>query len=873
MKKFLSGMTMIAVFSLLSVSAAADGAAYGREGSPVTYADGGIHTAFAEFTPKYTGNAAVAFAAYDSQGLLDGVTWEKMSVTQGEKRQCVTSVTVPKNGSAQVMVLNPTTLEPLIKTKKLNAQAAAEPNAATLTIGEKTYYGTINRENKTIVFDVPTRKRMDQKLEDMAVSPSILAAQITQLTPTFNFASEGVTYNADARDFTNPQTYTFTDAAGESVSYSVAVRESILQRSHQFAEGSDALIDPTSAVGGSNKARHGAPQTDGTKNGSGIWYLDGFAYSTDAEGAYVTPYVKAETSGGYLSFVTDEELSSRVLKVIKDKEGDFALYSAGGSGEYQNITAARTDLKFKAEALEGGTLKISFGKNLFYLTLEAIDKEYVRVAVNGSDDACQIIRLGQWYDLTFINTSHDGGVARGEFYINGSFLGNFEMQEEYCFSLREHIRFAFDKKAKGSIALDSWRVTYSTEDLSAEIEKAFAAHVDQYDASVLEWIGSMYDKDTGGFYYSVSARDTEGYLPDLESTKQIMQMIEGLDYGSDDITAPNTLYTEDMQNRVVQWTQGLQSDEDGYFYHPQWKGISNPSRLGRDTTNALSILGRFGAKPLHKTATERLKEQLSEQKAARTVRASATVPEYPACLENATDYLAWLNSFDWEENPYAAGQNVCSIAEQIKAAGYGEITVTYLLSKQNSGNGVWGKDNLYEEDPVRAAGAVMKISNTLRDLGATTYPYADKAMQTIVPWILNDDEVQDATYLFNIWQSLANIKRCMGYDIPKQWTETVYRKLPEMIAKTSAKNAVFKESDGAYSYYKGKTASSMFGCSVTPTPAKAESDANATVMCTVFLTEKMRDVCGLTDSYEFFGREEFEKLKTTLQSADSVVKK
>lgn len=871
MKKFLSGMVMIAVFSLPCI-AAADGASYGREGSPVAYADVGTNTAFAEFTPQYTGNAAVAFAAYDSQGLLDGVTWEQVPVTQGEKRQCVTSVSVPKNGSAQVMVLNPTTLEPLLKTKKLNAQAAAEPNAAVLTIGETTYYGTINRENKTIVFDVPTRKRMDQKLENMAVSPSVLAAQITRLTPTFTFAAEGVTYNADARDFTNPQTYTFTDAAGESVSYSVAVRESILQRSHQFAEGSNVLINPTTKVGGSTKTRHGAPQTDGTKSGSGIWYLDGFAYSQN-NGAYVTPYVRDETSSGYLTFATDEGLSSRVLKVIKDKEGDFALYSAGGSGEYQNISAARSDLKFKTDSLTGGALKISFGKNLFSLTLEAIDTEYVKVTVSGSDDACQIIRLGQWYDLTFINTSHDGGVARGEFYINGSFLGNFEMQEKYCFSLREHIRFAFDQKAKGSIALDSWRVTYSTEDLSAEIEKAFAAHVDQYDASVLEWIGSMYDKDTGGFYYSASARDTEGYQPDLESTKQIMQMIEGLDCGSDDITAPNTLYTEEMRNRVVQWTQGLQSEEDGYFYHPQWEGIINPSRLGRDTVNALSILGRFDAKPLYKTATERLKEQLSEQKAARTVRAAATVPEYPTCLESESSYLAWLNSFDWEENPYAAGQNVCSVAEQIKAAGYGEITVTYLLSKQNSNNGVWGKDNLYEENPVRAAGAVMKISCALRDLGSTTYPYADKAIQTIVPWILNDDEAQDATYLFNIWKSLSNIKRCLGYDIPKQWTEKVYRNLPEMIAKTTAKNAAFKEADGAYSYYKGKTAASMFGCSVAVSPAKAESDANATLMCTVFLTEEMRNICGLTDSYEFFERSEFEKLKTTLQNAASVVKK
>ncbi len=37
---------------------------------------------------------------------------------------------------------------------------------------------------------------------------------------------------------------------------------------------------------------------------------------------------------------------------------------------------------------------------------------------------------------------------------------------------------------------------------------------------ILSWLASLYDPKTGGFYYSVSARDSDRFFPDLESTYQ-----------------------------------------------------------------------------------------------------------------------------------------------------------------------------------------------------------------------------------------------------------------------------------------------------------------------------------------------------------------
>ena len=48
---------------------------------------------------------------------------------------------------------------------------------------------------------------------------------------------------------------------------------------------------------------------------------------------------------------------------------------------------------------------------------------------------------------------------------------------------------------------------------------------DMFDEKMLIWYASLYDPDIGGFYFSNSARDTEGFLPDIESTAQALNFI------------------------------------------------------------------------------------------------------------------------------------------------------------------------------------------------------------------------------------------------------------------------------------------------------------------------------------------------------------
>ena len=41
-----------------------------------------------------------------------------------------------------------------------------------------------------------------------------------------------------------------------------------------------------------------------------------------------------------------------------------------------------------------------------------------------------------------------------------------------------------------------------------------------YTDGIYKWLAGLWDGEIGGFYYSNSARDTDGYLPDIESTAQ-----------------------------------------------------------------------------------------------------------------------------------------------------------------------------------------------------------------------------------------------------------------------------------------------------------------------------------------------------------------
>jgi len=79
------------------------------------------------------------------------------------------------------------------------------------------------------------------------------------------------------------------------------------------------------------------------------------------------------------------------------------------------------------------------------------------------------------------------------------------------------------------------------------------------------WLAKLFDPDIGGFYYSNSARDNEGFLPDIESTIQAVNYLTYSGVFGGDLELP--LW---MREKIKEFNLSLFDPEDGYVYHPQW---------------------------------------------------------------------------------------------------------------------------------------------------------------------------------------------------------------------------------------------------------------------------------------------------------------
>ena len=78
-----------------------------------------------------------------------------------------------------------------------------------------------------------------------------------------------------------------------------------------------------------------------------------------------------------------------------------------------------------------------------------------------------------------------------------------------CLKDREHIRSDGLKNAGNILG----------EAAAAEFLELYRLYDEQY----YLWLASLWQPEIGGFYYSVSGRDTLGMLPDIESTVQAMR--------------------------------------------------------------------------------------------------------------------------------------------------------------------------------------------------------------------------------------------------------------------------------------------------------------------------------------------------------------
>ena len=380
---------------------------------------------------------------------------------------------------------------------------------------------------------------------------------------------------------------------------------------------------------------------------------------------------------------------------------------------------------------------------------------------------------------------------------------------------------------------------------------------DIFDEKIYIWLSGLWDRDAGAFYYSESARDTHLYLPDIESTVQALKFLNT----SGMIRAGEGNYITRIptfvRDGVVKFAHSLQ-DPDGYFYHPQWGKNISVSRRGRDLSWAKNLLLEAGEKPRYLLPTEK----------APDGKKSASLPEY---LQNIEAFKKYLGEMDLTKDSYYIGNIIESTVSQISAAGkeFESYLTEWLNSQNRADNGLWETQINYA-----SVNGLMKMSGNYPHLRAVL-PHAKASLTSAISAAISDERMKFVCEAYNPWAAIGNIFKA-NKDAPDKLELDALRKhlidnAPALIRKTREKIAVFRKTDGSYSYFK------RMSCAVSQrapaaVPRTNEGDVNATTICVGSTVRSMRTALNIP-AIPIFAPEDGDLFFELLECAPKIEKK
>ena len=378
----------------------------------------------------------------------------------------------------------------------------------------------------------------------------------------------------------------------------------------------------------------------------------------------------------------------------------------------------------------------------------------------------------------------------------------YELQEKY---------FAEAESKIGKEAVDELRELYRI-----------------YDERYYIWIAGLWEPEIGGFYFSNSARDTEGFLPDIESTVQALACCQkmGLTCGKSYAEAA----PKKMAEALVRFTKSLQDPENGYFYHPQWGRRVVVPRRGRDLSWATQLLEEFGAKgdypsPLDKTSEGKKSESLPEH------------------LQTLDAFRKYLSEFNLSERSYWIGNMLQSQTIQIRAAGQEFIDemFNWLNSHQRADNGLWQEKVEYD-----SVNGLMKLGLMYTALGAYL-PNAEAALDSTIDAAMSDQKITFCCQFYNplttICTIMHNMKSFGNEKRAEELRAQLVSRAPDLIKATKRKVSLCKRSDGSYGYNPTLTGSGCrrSQCAPVGLGLQDEGDVNGG---SISLNGVMRSLCG-----------------------------
>jgi len=465
------------------------------------------------------------------------------------------------------------------------------------------------------------------------------------------------------------------------------------------------------------------------------------------------------------------------------------------------------------------------------------------------------------------------------------------------------------ERTDGTIAKDSFVTAERVDQIrDEEREKRFAALEEVigkeavnslrslyafYDIELYLWLADLYDPAIGGFYYSNSARNTLGFLPDVESTAQVLQFLgnSGILAEYDNSYAKAFAAYPQMRETIIGFVKGLQSAKNGYFYHPQWSDEKlGDARLGRDLDFATLIIEAFGEQPLYDTPNGKAGElgapavsiavpdaRLLESRARAVSRVVAvSTGNLPAHLKSPEAFADYVQSLNISVDSYSAGNTLASQYGQIKLAGdeYVEYLINYLNRTQDPDTGVWENEVNYS-----SINGLMKIGG-IYNYYSLPIPNIDAALESTVVVLKNPSLTSFSIYdehvcsVYNPWVILRYLidsaKKNFGDDKAQQMREYIRSEAGELLAVTLDKATLFKRENGGFSYLRNSTSATSQGATVAVS-GTLESDVNATTILSASMMYNVFYALGV-DAVPLYCREDGELFFEAMLSLEAVIK-
>ena len=402
---------------------------------------------------------------------------------------------------------------------------------------------------------------------------------------------------------------------------------------------------------------------------------------------------------------------------------------------------------------------------------------------------------------------------------------------------------------------------------------------DFYDPEkMIRWWAGLYDPDLGAFYYSNSARDYEGFLPDIESTMQIVNRLRAFDPDEDLANYLGPTITAKMIN----FLQSKQSEEDGYFYHPQWaKPYTelNTMRYTRDQDWTIAMLRWLHSEPLYPTAIDRAtanaaNENQSEQSAPTAegwTPNEASVKQYVNNLLDTTSCEHWSNKLDTQLETFAATGTLDAVLDVLDervnptyglwVTGYDAATDQYTNLAGNTEIPYGIFTNTYK---------VMKCYNR----GERLFKHSTKMVENAIKAILSEDPGVRSTYLFNPWATLGNVRSNLkDYGTPAhlaQYDALISKNIIAMLTAVKHTLGNYGWEDGSYSFLLSGSSPTIY--STLASLGAREGDVNANNLIVSFAGHICTAI-GLSEAIPIFNQKHGELMKDLLDNAPKIIKR